>query len=704
MSLSDVQVRQIARLTFEQPYTMQQLAKHINSTYREVYDFFRTIKGREAFNIAKRPWVETLANADPKISQGKRSTYKKWVRDCNVWIRLAPKGFYLITARANLKLGDVGPQEAPNRQQQRRQERQTEKDVFRKLNYPQLVLDALQAGDLQPSDLPARGHPGSSKYRDLVPDRKERLEVDKLFRDFWPQDPDKEEQTTQEPDLPSPDFFEGQDIQEAGDLPGGWTRVGRIYRETIPTAAAGAFGADGLPEEGEPLDLPFSFDLMLSEFERDMRKKYDPFKLGKCGPERFEAVMKMIRAHVKNFGYTIDEKNDKGKRKFIPNNQDLFEECVELFENYLERTEGEKLVLLPKKDPWGEPVFLPNANRFNNENKRAQARIRFENIFNDAGRKYKSAIMLTLTSGQWHDNIFDDVKLFQANWNKLITRLRKDAKDKRVNDLIRRNPEFLKVQVQKNFIEMPGGGEMAAYEYSSDILTPHSEKSLETFLEAAESFQIRTRTKRRHEGLQGRDESDAAYFERIKKQQHTHNKTAQDLREAAREYVKCDQNLKMPYLCVREFQKNGNVHYHVIIFGISWLKSNDEISRIWQEYGQGKITKINKIRLDNERGYIWNGKSPEDSAGRQPMEYLKKYLLKGQYADRNPEAALLYWIFNARFYTFSQSLLSDEHRPRPYVSKGIYEYAGVLDADNVMFSMGVLVITGGSPPLGVSAG
>ncbi|MDD3089806.1 MAG: hypothetical protein PHT95_07665, partial [Candidatus Omnitrophica bacterium] len=163
MSLSDVQVRQIARLTFEQPYTMQQLAKHIKSTYREVYDFFRTIKGREAFNIAKRPWVEVLENADPKLSQGKRSTYKKWVRDCNVWIRLAPAGFYLITARAKVKLGDVGPQEAPNRQQQRRQERQTEKEVFRKLNYPQLVLDALAAGDLEPSDLPARGHPGSSK-------------------------------------------------------------------------------------------------------------------------------------------------------------------------------------------------------------------------------------------------------------------------------------------------------------------------------------------------------------------------------------------------------------------------------------------------------------------------------------------------------------------------------------------------------------
>lgn len=680
MALSQSDIMSIIRLCISEPYTISQLARRLlvrhpekgyKKQYRETYDFFRTQKAKSLFYIHWKPQIAKTAFSG------------------NILVRTAPKGLDLITAGANLKPRFAGAQEAQNRQQARRQEKQAEKEVFRKLNYPQVVLNALQAGDLEPSDLPARGHPGSSKYRELIPDRKERAEVDPLFQDLWPQDPDEE---ADEADiLPDP---------PAEDLPHGWTREGRLYRETVPTAAAGAFGADGLPEEGEPLDLPFSFDLMLQEFEQDMRKKYEPFKLGKCGPERFEAVMKMIRAHVKNFGYTVAEKNEKGKRKFIPRNQELFEECVELFEQYLGRTTDERLVLLPKKDPWGEPVLLPNANRFNNEEKRAKSRITFENIFNDAGRKWKSAVMLTLTSGQWHDNIFDDVKLFQENWNKLITRLRKEAKDSRVRDLIRRNPEFLKVRVQKNLIEMPGGGEMAAYEYSSDILTPHSEKSLETFLEAAESFQIRTRTKRRHEGLQGRDESDAAYFERIRGQQRAHNATAQDLRQAAREYVKCDQNLKMPYLCVREFQRNGNIHYHVIIFGISWLKPNDEISKIWQQYGQGKITKINKIRWNDGRGYMWSGNAPEDSAGRQPLEYLKKYLLKGQYADRNPEAALLYWIFNTRFYTFSQSLLSDEHRPRPYVSKGLYEYAGVLSADNVMFSMGCLVLDGGSPPLG----
>ncbi|KKG17065.1 hypothetical protein EO98_18455 [Methanosarcina sp. 2.H.T.1A.6] len=59
-----------------------------------------------------------------------------------------------------------------------------------------------------------------------------------------------------------------------------------------------------------------------------------------------------------------------------------------------------------------------------------------------------------------------------------------------------------------------------------------------SFLEAAESFQIRTRTACRHEGVNGRDESDSQYFKRIRREQKAHNVTASELREAAAEYIK----------------------------------------------------------------------------------------------------------------------------------------------------------------------
>ncbi|WP_011307210.1 hypothetical protein [Methanosarcina barkeri] len=696
MSLSDAQIEGIARLTFGEPYTMKQLASLIHASYREVYDFFRTKRAKELFIIC-RPWVEVLEEADPKLSQGKRTFYKKWVQNPDILVRLSPKGFDLITAGANLKLRICSGSEPKNRQQKRQLALKAEKQIFRKLNYPQLVLDALEAGELEPSDLPTSGKPGSAKYLALVPNRKDRILQEELFQkdsEFLDSGQDIEEFSPlnfQDPDEPKK------------SLPAGWTLDSMMenYTETH-TPAFGAFGAEGIPEEGEPTDLPYSHDRMLELFDQAMYKKFEPFKLGKCGPERFKVVNKLIKANIKNFGYTIDIKDEKGKRKFIPNNQELFDECVEDFQDYLERTTNERLVLMPKKDIFGDPLFKPNANRFNNEEKRIEARLRFENIFGDASRKYKSAILLTLTSGQWHRNIFEDTKKFQENFNKLITRLRKEAKDQRINDLVKRNPEFLRVKISKNLNNMPGGKEMAGYEFSSDILTPHAEKSLTSFLEATESFQVRTRTARRHEGLQGRNESDAEYFRRIRRTQKTQNIKTSEFRKAATEYVKSDNNLKLPYLCVREFQRNGNVHYHIVIFGIRWLKRNDEISKIWQEYGQGKITKINKISWNDTQGYIWApGQAPEDAKGRQPLEYLKKYLLKGQYAEKNPEAALLYWVFNSRFFTYSSSLLSDEHRPRPYISKGLYEFAGVIGLESG-FELGDARITiySDSPLLG----
>ena len=425
MSLSEAKVKGMARLTFEQPYTMPQLAKLTNSSYREVYDFFRTKRSRELFNVVKRPWVEVLETADPKLSRGIRSHYKKWIQDPDVWVRLSAKGFDLITARANLKpeiCTATGPE---NRQQKRYLARKTEKQIFRKLNYPQLVRNALAAGDLDPSDLPTPGRPGSAKYLALVPDREDRLFQEALF--------------SEEPELK--DFGQDPETKNCGSgneensLPAGWTLSSMMqnYSETHTPAHGGAFGAEGIPEEEEPLDLPYSQDRLYELFDQGMYKKFDPFKLGKCGPERYEAVTKLIRSNIKNFGYTIPTTDENGKRKFIPHHPELFGECVDLFQDYLERTQNECLVLMPKKDLFGEPLLKPNANRFNNEEKRVQARIRFENIFGDASRKYHSAIMLTLTSGQWHRNIFEDTKKFQENFNRLITRLRKEAKDQRIN-------------------------------------------------------------------------------------------------------------------------------------------------------------------------------------------------------------------------------------------------------------------------------
>ena len=583
MSLSDTQIKRIAQLTFREPYSLNQISTHIQASYREVYDFFRTKKGQSLFTV-KRPWIETIEEADPKLTGGKKKFFNKLTKNPDTLVRLSPNGFYLITAGANLKPTN---QNSKIPQQEGKNNFKIEKQIFRKLNYSAKILEALENEILKPEDLPRKNYPGSDNYYQII----------------------------------------------NNNLPAGWS-----LPEGMQNIDETHIYSNYEESQEVPIETDYTFDRACELYERSLYQKFEPFKLGKCGPERWEAVHKLIRAKVKRFGYTIPGQENPENRVFIKENEDIKDECVELFENYLERTKRECLVLLPKKDIWGEPVLLPNANRFNNEAKRMEARIRFENIFNDASRTYKNAIMLTLTSGQWHRNIFEDFKAFQENFNKLITRLRKEAKDSRVKDLVKKNPEFLRVKIPKHSIT-------AKKEY------PQQEQ-----------------------------ETDFTHFKRVKQECKTHNKEATELRKAAKEFIKSDNSLKLPYLCVREFQKNGNVHYHIIIFGIKWLKRNDEISRIWEEYGQGKITKINKIGWNEERGYIWGpGQAPEDSKGRQPLEYLKKYLLKGQYADRNPEAALLYWVFNSRFYTYSSSLLSDMHKPRPYKSKGLYEFAGVWE-------------------------
>jgi len=79
-----------------------------------------------------------------------------------------------------------------------------------------------------------------------------------------------------------------------------------------------------------------------------------------------------------------------------------------------------------------------------------------------------------------------------------------------------------------------------------------------------------------------------------------------DIRIASYEFKKFKQRLedyvshKLQYLAVVEFQKRGAIHYHVLMFNLPYIKSN-ELKRIW---GNGFI-KINKIsEVDNVGAYV----------------------------------------------------------------------------------------------------
>ncbi len=174
---------------------------------------------------------------------------------------------------------------------------------------------------------------------------------------------------------------------------------------------------------------------------------------------------------------------------------------------------------------------------------------------------------------------------------------------------------------------------------------------------------------------------------------------------------------QMPYINVREFQQNGRLHMHIVLFGISLpqnvvdskrkIYTNDLVEDAWIRYGQGSVTDTRPLSWNEEKQMLWwDGRSNKPSdckQGESPFDYLKKYLRKvlsgndkdiadytdhdeimdfiddnGESADvsDNVVAALhhskslfQYWVNSCRFYTKSQSLVSDSFAKQTFIMK-----------------------------------
>ena len=107
------------------------------------------------------------------------------------------------------------------------------------------------------------------------------------------------------------------------------------------------------------------------------------------------------------------------------------------------------------------------------------------------------------------------------------------------------------------------------------------------------------------------------------------------------------------YLNVHEFQKNGLLHSHIVIFGLDYLTDFRRLSEMWKKCGQGRIVYIYGLR-NNGQAWTWSRARPKDAKkGRTVDAYLKKYLKKALFDNSELE---LYWTFNKRFFTYSRSL------------------------------------------------
>ena len=128
---------------------------------------------------------------------------------------------------------------------------------------------------------------------------------------------------------------------------------------------------------------------------------------------------------------------------------------------------------------------------------------------------------------------------------------------------------------------------------------------------------------------------------------------------------------RLPYIAAYEFtpaagkdgkpKRSGLLHAHMVLFGRRWLMTNQQISDEWSRCGQGMITHAMAMRNDPQHGWTWTRAKPTDHGGKDPQQYLKKYLVK---ALNSGEGFDLYWAFGKRFYTYSRRLKPDERAAR----------------------------------------
>lgn len=134
------------------------------------------------------------------------------------------------------------------------------------------------------------------------------------------------------------------------------------------------------------------------------------------------------------------------------------------------------------------------------------------------------------------------------------------------------------------------------------------------------------------------------------------------------------------YIQVYEFQKNGMIHGHCVIFGKHWLDSFDQIKSDWQRLGQGERIHVYALHKEGEV-WQWSKGAPKDSRNRQPVDYLAKYLGKGV---RLSSGHGMYWAINKRFFTNSRALISDQDLPMELEDlPAQYEYLGSFRGDDI---------------------
>ena len=164
-------------------------------------------------------------------------------------------------------------------------------------------------------------------------------------------------------------------------------------------------------------------------------------------------------------------------------------------------------------------------------------------------------------------------------------------------------------------------------------------------------------------------------------------------------------------LSVLEFTQSGLPHYHIVLFGVSWAVSQEQLSAKWQSYGQGYVVDIRTAKNTHDRD-MWL--LHDDDSGRVALrDYLGKAIRElvdvatadaSDVRDRLEDGDIsawrqaLYWATESRYYSCSPSL----KRPRsddgglPHITT--WRFVGVAEYHQIPAHVRQVATFGDRPP------
>ncbi|WP_058828114.1 hypothetical protein [Haloferax sp. Q22] len=144
-------------------------------------------------------------------------------------------------------------------------------------------------------------------------------------------------------------------------------------------------------------------------------------------------------------------------------------------------------------------------------------------------------------------------------------------------------------------------------------------------------------------------------------------------------------------LSVLQFTESGLPHYHIVLFGVSWAVSQEQLAEMWRSYGQGYVVDARTARNPHD-GDSWL--LHDDEQGRVSLSwYLGKAIrelvdvaestpadLRDRIRDGDVSAwrQTLYWATERQYYTCSPSLKrSTADDDLPHVP--VWEFVGTAE-------------------------